>query len=109
MFNGEQIEKSESTYLSILTTCSLFWEFCNHDGFGTLSTIAGLGNDIKVYFLNYVWKTAVENIVLLTQSLQALAPGVSADNIRPYMSSDSLPNVLSPFHLITQSLLHDYV
>jgi len=107
----EQWDKSDSNsnWLAIITHSSIFWEYAAHDGFGSLSTIAGLGAPIKQWFLNQLWATVFFNLTPFVNAIRAHSPGVRANNVQPYMRSESPPNVLSPLHLISQSIKHDYV
>jgi hypothetical protein len=35
--------------------------------------------------------------------------GLSSDSIRPYVTSTSVPNIISPLHLASQALCAEYV
>jgi hypothetical protein len=96
-------------YLAILTISSMFNEFCKHEGFGIFATVGGLGITSQGFFFTYIFNCLRSQLSLYSKVLFNLHPGVKPTNLRLYVTDNEIPNIISPLHLISQSLGHEYV
>jgi len=97
-------------YLAVLAVCSMFNELCTYDGFNTFSHAGGLGATLQDFFFKYIFEEAIaSHMAPYADHLRKTHPGITLRNLRPYVSESVVPNVLSPYHLISQSLCHEHV
>jgi hypothetical protein len=96
------------TWVAVLTLSSLFQEY-SRLGFGVFSTMGGIRSEISDFFLEVIADVVVENLAMWTSVLMKRHPEVMPSTIQPYIRANDSPNLVSPFHLIAQSLRHDYV
>ena len=100
--------KSKSLWLGTLVLSNLFMEYAQNTGFNKFSTVAGLGT-IKKFILEQMWKIFMQNVALVLRVARDFHPGVLSTNIQPYIKYDEIPNLISPLHLICQSICFEHV
>jgi hypothetical protein len=96
------------TWVAVLALSSLFQEY-SRLGFGVFSTMGGIRSEISDFFLEVIADVVVENLSMWTSVLMKRHSGIMPSTIQPYIRAKDSPNLVSPFHLIAQSLRHDYV
>jgi hypothetical protein len=114
--NTELSRVSDSTqapnmklYYGILTVSMMFEEYSRHDGFGMYGTIGALRPAAREFFFGCIWTAISENISEFTDTLRRWHPLVTSDNLQPYLLKNTLPNIVSFLHLISQSICHEHV
>jgi hypothetical protein len=99
----------EKFYYSILVLSMMFQELSRHSGFGTLATTAGFEPSIREFFFDNMSQHFRNNFPTIKSILQQWNPGVTPQNVQPYLLSSGSPNVLSFLHLVSQSLCEEMV
>ena len=107
--NESKWDKNGWMYLAILSISSMFNEFCRHEGFGIFATVGGLGMASQEFFFAYIFNCLRSQLSLYSKALFNLHPDVKPSNLRLYVTDNEIPNIISPLHLISQSLNHEYI
>jgi hypothetical protein len=95
---------------AIMVIAHIFEEVAvRNDGFGEFAAIGSFHEKSQVYFLDLLWKSIESCFIDFQNAITGRYSGLSSTNIRPYMTSRALPNVMSFFHLSFQSLQDDFV
>ena len=93
-----------------LVTAHIFQQVTRrNDGFGEFGAIGSCHGKSQDYFLDLIWKTIESRLSDFQVAIAGHYPDVSSFNLRPYMTKHACPNIISFFHLVFQSLRHDFV
>lgn len=102
-----QIPNEDSYTLSVFAAACIFNDFCSAGRFGTYSTIGGYGGGIQDYFIDKTCDAIRRYLPEYIEYLKAQHPGITA--LRAYIEEHAPLNVLSPFHLLAQSMCVEHV
>jgi hypothetical protein len=95
-------------YASMFTS-ALFEEVANADTISLFATVAGLGEQYQDFIREYPVNIMMSKFDVFAGAITTIYSDVNDNNFRPYMTDSETPNILSPFHLVSQALCHEHV
>jgi len=100
----------ERMTFGILVVDTIFVEVAKRNaGFGEFGAIGSYHFKSQQYFLNLIWHELERHFENFAATIRTAHPGVNGESIRPFMTNSGGPNIFSFFHLVFQSLQHDFV
>ena len=98
-------------YTIIAIVSGMFEEFCKgEESFTKFAFVGGLSEgECLQHLRNYFIKVVKMNLNAICQAITKRWPGMDQSTIHPYVMESLPPNVLSPFHLLSQALCHENV
>jgi len=105
---SDETKLKEANDYSIFATSMIFEHVARTKGYSTYKPLVRIPDDEKQFLLDCVvdeWTSAGESFKVLDE----WHPGVRDAGVQPFVTESSSPNVFSPFHLIAQSLLQEFV
>lgn len=80
-----------------------------NSGFGEFGAVGSFHQKAQDYFLDTLWKSIKNNFDDFHNAISQCFEGIDTDNLCPYMTNSSIPNIFSFFHLAFQSIHYDHV
>src|SRR5271170_1262490 len=105
---SDETKLKEANDYSIFATSRIFEHVARTKGYSTYKPLVRIPDDEKQFLLDCVvdeWTSAGESFKVLDE----WHPGVRDAGVQPFVTESSSPNVFSPFHLIAQSHLQEFV
>jgi hypothetical protein len=94
---------------SVLATSMIFENVARTKGYITYSHLAKLSKEEQQHVYDTMLDERKENVEDVNKTLDELHPRVREVGMRSFVADSHPPNVLSPFHLISQSLIEEHV
>lgn len=102
-------EDKEKLLLGILVASGMMESFAVDFKFGSFSTIASVGDADVEFFVEFIWKKLLESEDTFIEPLRSCARSLVQSDVQLYFTAESVPHVLSIFHLVAQSLQNEFV
>jgi len=88
---------------------NLFDGVARNDSLAAFATLGGLGEHSQGFVLDQLIAAVIENWDKILDAALKRYPDLSPRTLQPYVTANSTPNIISPFHLCCQALCAEHV
>jgi hypothetical protein len=108
--NQEIVDSAgDGSFYAILASSSLFYEHSKNSGFATLNAVSSVAAPNQIVYIELILAELCAVLPEYIKTLGSWHPGVKKSNLHLYVGDEKIPSIISPLHLICQSLCHEHV